>query len=271
MAAMTASSLKAIGLRTQFAGTSLASKARAPRAAPAFAVPQAAFFQKTKATDRAVQKGSAALKKSGKVLTSGKDIKGQQFQVGLGKETKATITLGFTKSNELFVGRLAMLGIATAVIGELITGKGALAQLGLETGVPIQELEPLILAGIAFNLIAALLPAKGKFIPDEEELDEREPGALQDPRISLANPKKFLGIKGFGFTKENELFVGRVAQLGFASALIGEAITGQGPLAQFGLETGIPLRDAEPLLLASIFFTLFAAINEGSGKFVDEK
>lgn len=28
-------------------------------------------------------------------------------QVGLGKETKATVTLGFTKSNELFVGRLA--------------------------------------------------------------------------------------------------------------------------------------------------------------------
>ena len=29
-----------------------------------------------------------------------------------------------------------------------------------------------------------------------------------------------------------------------------------------GLETGVPLREAEPLLLASIFFTLFAAINE---------
>jgi hypothetical protein len=28
-------------------------------------------------------------------------------QVGLGKDTKATFTLGFTKSNELFVGRLA--------------------------------------------------------------------------------------------------------------------------------------------------------------------
>ena len=29
------------------------------------------------------------------------------LQVGLGKDTKATFTLGFTKSNELFVGRLA--------------------------------------------------------------------------------------------------------------------------------------------------------------------
>ena len=47
----------------------------------------------------------------------------------------------------------AVLGIATAIIGELITGKGALGQLGLETGVPIVELEPLILAGIAFNLV----------------------------------------------------------------------------------------------------------------------
>jgi len=210
MAAITASSLKAIGLRTQFAGASLTSKARLPRAVATFAVPQAAFFQKTKATDRAIKKGANATK-TGKVLKSGKDIKGQQFQVGLGKETKATVTLGFTKSNELFVGRLAMLGIATAIIGELITGKGALAQLGLETGIPIFELEPLILAGIAFNLIAALLPASGKFVPDEEELDEREPGALQDPKISLANPAKFFGIKGFGFTKENELFVGRVA------------------------------------------------------------
>ena len=45
---------------------------------------------------------------------------------------------------------------------------------------------------------------------------------------------QFFGIKGFGFTKENELFVGRVAQLGFAAALIGEAVTGVGPLAQLG-------------------------------------
>lgn len=29
-----------------------------------------------------------------------------------------------------FVGRLAMLGISTAIIGEIITGKGALGQLG---------------------------------------------------------------------------------------------------------------------------------------------
>lgn len=33
-------------------------------------------------------------------------------------------------------------------------------------------------------------------------------------------------------------FVGLVAQLGFAAALIGEFLTGKGPLGQIGLETG---------------------------------
>jgi photosystem II 22kDa protein len=96
-------------------------------------------------------------------------------------------------------------------------------------------------------------------------------GSLQDPSISILQPKKFFGVSGFGFTKENELFVGRMAQLGFAAALLGEALTGAGPLGQLGLETGIPLGEAEPLLLLSIVFTLFAAINEGTGRFVDEE
>ena len=39
---------------------------------------------------------------------------------------------------------------------------------------------------------------------------------------------------GFGFTKDNELFVGRMAQLGFAASLIGELYTGDGPLGQLG-------------------------------------
>lgn len=88
----------------------------------------------------------------------------------------------------------------------------------------------------------------------------------------MATPKKFLGISsGFGFTKANELFVGRAAQLGFAASLIGETFTGKGPLAQFGLETGVPVTEAEPLLLAFIAFTFLAAINEGTGKFIKEE
>ncbi len=63
-------------------------------------------------------------------------------------------------------------------------------------------------------------------------------GAVQDPKnINLiSDPKGFLGISDkFGFTKKNELFVGRVAMLGFAAELIGElAQGGKGPLGQLG-------------------------------------
>lgn len=58
---------------------------------------------------------------------------------------------------------------------------------------------------------------------------------------------------------------------GFAFSLIGEALTGQGALAQFGVETGIPLQDTEFGLLALISFFLLAAVNEGTGRFVDEE
>jgi photosystem II protein len=69
--------------------------------------------------------------------------------------------------------------------------------------------------------------------------------------------------------QENELLVGRVAQLGFAASLIGEIVTGKGPLAQLGLETGIPLYEVEGALAAWILFLFFAAINPGSGKFIN--
>merc|ERR1711924_191073 len=196
-------------------------------------------------------------------------IPGQFFQAR--KDIVWNVSLGFTKSNELFVGRMAMLGFAASLIGEILTGKGALAQFDVETGLPLFDTEPLVLGLVAFNLFAAFAPGKGKFIPDREELSSRRKGALQDPTISLATPGKFFGIDGVGFTKANELFVGRVAQMGFAASLIGEAVTGKGPLAQFNLETGLPLSETEPLLIFSIIFFALTAVNEGTGKFVDEK
>lgn len=76
---------------------------------------------------------------------------------------------GFTKANELFVGRLAQLGIAFSLIGEIITGKGALAQLNFETGIPISDIEPIVLFNVAFFFFAAINPGTGKFITDEDE------------------------------------------------------------------------------------------------------
>jgi photosystem II protein len=66
------------------------------------------------------------------------------------------------------VGRLAQLGIAFSIIGEIVTGKGTLAQLNIETGVPITEIEPLILFNVVFFLIAAVNPGTGKFVSDDD-------------------------------------------------------------------------------------------------------
>ncbi|KAK9167570.1 hypothetical protein Scep_002761 [Stephania cephalantha] len=178
--------------------------------------------------------------------------------------------IGFTKQNELFVGRVAMLGFAASILGEAITGKGILAQLNLETGIPIYEAEPLLLFFIIFTLLGAIgaLGDRGKFIDDP-------PAGLDKAVIPPGkNLRSALGLQEggplFGFTKANELFVGRLAQLGFAFSLIGEIITGKGALAQLNIETGVPINEIEPLVLFNVLFFFVAALNPGTGKFVTD-
>ncbi|XP_051124104.1 photosystem II 22 kDa protein, chloroplastic-like [Andrographis paniculata] len=175
--------------------------------------------------------------------------------------------IGFTKENELFVGRVAMIGFAASLLGEAVTGKGILAQLNLETGIPIYEAEPLLLFFILFNLLGAIgaLGDRGRFV-DEPAAPVIAPG--KGFRSALG-----LGERGplFGFTKANELFVGRLAQLGIAFSIIGEIITGKGALAQLNIETGVPINELEPLLLFNIVFFFVAAINPGTGKFLTDE
>ncbi|KAE9603923.1 hypothetical protein Lal_00001962 [Lupinus albus] len=180
--------------------------------------------------------------------------------------------IGFTKQNELFVGRVAMIGFAASLLGEGITGKGILSQLNLETGVPIYEAEPLLLFFILFTLLGAIgaLGDRGKFVDDE-------PATGLDKAI-IPPGKGLRGVLGlqeggplFGFTKSNELFVGRLAQLGFAFSLIGEIITGKGALAQLNIETGVPVNEIEPLVLFNVLFFFIAALNPGTGKFVTDE
>ena len=126
-----------------------------------------------------VLQGTSVTNRTGKVLKAGKDVKAQQFNLRVGKKAVVPVTLGFTKSNELFVGRAAMLGFASAVLGEIVTGKGALAQFNIETGIPITDIDGIVAGIVIFNLLAAFLPAKGTFVADEEEQSVRPKGSLQ--------------------------------------------------------------------------------------------
>ncbi|KAH9297704.1 hypothetical protein KI387_029386, partial [Taxus chinensis] len=180
--------------------------------------------------------------------------------------------IGFTKANELFVGRVAMIGFAASLLGEGITGKGILSQLNLETGIPIYEAEPLLLFFILFTLLGAIgaLGDRGKFVDDPVD-----PTGLDKAVIAPGKGlRSALGLKEggplFGFTKSNELFVGRLAQLGIAFSIIGEIITGKGALAQLNIETGVPITEIEPLVLFNVIFFFIAALNPGTGSFVTD-
>lgn len=70
-----------------------------------------------------------------------------------------------------------------SILGEAITGKGILAQLNLETGIPIYEAEPLLLFFILFNLLGAIgaLGDRGRFVDDAPGLE----GAVVPPGKGL--------------------------------------------------------------------------------------
>jgi photosystem II protein len=173
----------------------------------------------------------------------------------------------FTRRREAFVGRLAMVGFASALIGELTTGRGPLGQLQLELGLPPLGADLLVFGTIAYSLIGGLRPGSPTFSEsNQRDVKKRGKGPTQDARINVVDqPKKFLGITRFGFSKQNEVFVGRTAQLGFLAAVIGEKVTGgRGILSQVGLETGIPIGQQSIFLLAFIGFFLFAALIEGN-------
>jgi photosystem II protein len=128
--------------------------------------------------------------------------------------------LGFSERNELFVGRVAMIGLVASLVGERVSGKGALAQLGMETGLPTYEVEPLLLLLVAVAATSAVVPFHDKFIGDTA------PAAL-----------------GLRYTASRQRLLGRLSMLAFFSSLILEALTGSGPLDMLELDTGVPMNE----------------------------
>lgn len=182
---------------------------------------------------------------------------------------------GFSVENELFVSRIAMLGFAGTIATEAITGQGALAQFDAETGLSLIETEDLLLLqiGIIFVLAAVGFAAPNSlFQPDPEAFlggafnkNARGSQAPTGWRESFGLAPE--GEPLLGFNKYNELFLGRTAQLGFGITTAIEAVTGKGPLAQMGVETGEPgYVEADLLAVAALFFLATAIIPSAADK-----
>ncbi|EIE19148.1 hypothetical protein COCSUDRAFT_59631 [Coccomyxa subellipsoidea C-169] len=193
------------------------------------------------------------------LFTRNKEDKGRKTGYDKGAFEVDPIQPAFTRRRELFV---------------ISTGLGPLGQLQLELGLPSYAVDLLVLGTVAYSFIGGLNPKSPTFsAANQRDVKKRGAGPTQKPQINaVSNPGDMFGATEFGFSKKNELLVGRTAQLGFLAAVIGEKVTGFGPLKQFGLETGIPLGQASVLLVAFISFFLVAAIFNGEygDKAIDE-
>ncbi|KAL3145684.1 hypothetical protein ABBQ32_003219 [Trebouxia sp. C0010 RCD-2024] len=176
----------------------------------------------------------------------------------------------FTRRREVFVGRLAMVGFVSAVLGELFTGRGVLGQVGLYTGLSRPAVQALVVGIVSFNYLAAVNPRSPTWsFENQKDVRKRPSGPIQDPKKNaVSDPQGFLGIsKAFGFTKQNEVFVGRIAMIGFAAAIVGEIQTGgKGPLGQLALPIQTPVNPglAGFGLAVWVGFSLFTAIGLGN-------
>jgi photosystem II protein len=144
----------------------------------------------------------------------------------------------FTRRREIFMARTAMAGFLSLQVGEILTGEGFFGQLNAITGWPKPVLGVFLLVTVANNAITGLHPRSPTFSAENQaDIGKRNKlGAAQ----FISKP---------GFTKRNELNLGRLAMCGWAAALIGEALTGKGPAGQLGLQMESPLVRGGSLVL----------------------
>ena len=122
------------------------------------------------------------------------------------------------------------------LIGERITGKGAIQTLDLAVGVPLWEIEPVLALVVGGLLLAGLTPPRGK----------PPPGTPPVPLKATI-----------------QAFMLRAAHLGLAAAIVSEVATGQGALGLLELETG--LGQVSELEAAAFFVLLVFLTNPGKG------
>ena len=198
---------------------------------------------------------------------------------------------GFTDGNplataenmdlEMKLGRAAMVGFFFTTVGDVVTrGAGPVEQLRDEQTFIMNHINPAMIAKDALEvagiyvesvfivwlcLAAAFILAvqQGLASPvrtySSKKSARRAELEASSERLGvmLASVKDALDVQ-VREQKPYELFNGRLAMLGFAFALVGEAVTKRGPLEQFNLETGVPVIDEE---LFGAFFLLGVVFN----------
>lgn len=136
-----------------------------------------------------------------------------------------------------FWGKLSVLSLVAALLGERVTGKGVVQALDLAVGVPMWELDPVLALPVGALLLAAFTP----------------------PR-SLAGVPPAALLRGGLY---------RFAHAALAAAIVTEAVTGQGVLALLELETGVgevSEIEAVSAFFALLFATAGSSSSSGDGK-----